>query len=934
MMVVSKADSLYTIPMSTNAHPQPAAISLPDIPALCANAREAALLTTEGEIKILSHEEAAHTIEGQSVLVCHAPYTRARLNFGDFYHFDVLELFAFTHPATFCVPTPHGVSKALGLTPPESFEDSPLALIQITRALLQDLQKDPFTDTANAADIASVMGQQGKGWPWTDFIFAALGQTYDPQLPVNGKTAMNIWRHLPEWAEEAPPPPPSHYGVSHEEIDERLAQLRGHGAEERPAQMQYAHTIGEAFAPLHDENKPHIVLAEAGTGTGKTLGYLAPASVWAEKNDGAVWISTYTKNLQRQINSELDRLYPTPEVKEAHVAVRKGRENYLCLLNLEDTAAAAALSRNPQHAIGAGIMARWAAATKDGDLSGADYPGWLTGLLGFHTSQGLADKRGECIYSACDHYHKCFVERSIRKAKHARIVIANHALAMISSALAGPGEEMPQRYIFDEGHHLFDAADSAFSAHLSAIETRDLRRWILGGEGGKRTSRARGLVKRAEDLAAGDTEAEAMLQRIMHEATCLTADGWTRRLKDSLPSGPTESFLHLVYKQTYARSPDRDGAYSLETPAHPLENDVLEAARALKKALKDLQKPMAGLARIFTKKLVEDEGHMDSDTRNRLDAVATALERRATMMLQAWIGMLDSLEHGETPDAFTDWLAIERVDGRAIDVGLYRHWINPIQPFAEAIKPHLHGMAITSATLNDTARAGARLLNPNTTELTLPSPFDYAKQTKVIIINDVNKNSLDQVAGATRALFEASGGGALGLFTAISRLRAVHGRIAQKLEENHIPLYAQHIDEMDSGTLVDIFREDERSCLLGTDAMRDGVDVPGNALRLVLFDRTPWPRPTILHKARREEFGGRQYDEALTRLKLKQAFGRLIRAHDDKGVFVMLDSALPSRLHDAFPPETEIIKCGLGEACAVIRGVIGYTEVRNDHLFL
>ena len=124
---------------------------------------------------------------------------------------------------------------------------------------------------------------------------------------------------------------------------------------------------------------------------------------------------------------------------------------------------------------------------------------------------------------------------------------------------------------------------------------------------------------------------------------------------------------------------------------------------------------------------------------------------------------------------------------------------------------------------------------------------------------------------------------------------------------------------MDTGTLVDIFREEENSCLLGTDAIRDGVDVPGDSLKLMVFDRVPWPRPNILHKARREAFGKKQYDDMLTRLKLKQAFGRLIRRADDKGIFVMLDGMMPTRLCGAFPEDVEIERVGLKQACETIQ---------------
>jgi ATP-dependent DNA helicase DinG len=425
-------------------------------------------------------------------------------------------------------------------------------------------------------------------------------------------------------------------------------------------------------------------------------------------------------------------------------------------------------------------------------------------------------------------------------------------------------------------------------------------------------------------------DAERALQEIIYEATCLTGEGWAKRLRDGAPSGPTENFLALVYKQVYARAEGRDGPYSLETQTWPLDEGISDKAKALKNALRKLQKPMQELVAAFRKKLANDEGLLDPDTRRRLDAVSQSLEKRAALTLQAWVNMLEMLESGQTQEEFVDWMEVERVGGKAVDVGLYRHWVDPMKPFAASVRPHIHGMAVTSATLRDDAknwdsaklRTGADYLTAQPNLVALESPFDYGKQTKIFVINDVRKDDLDQVAGAYRALFEASGGGALGLFTAIQRLRAVHDRIALPLEKKDITLYAQHVDAIDTGTLVDIFRDDVHACLLGTDATRDGVDVPGESLRLIVFDRVPWPRPTILHKARRERFGKKDYDEMITRLKLKQAFGRLIRRADDKGVFVMLDPMLPSRLQTAFPKDAALVKCGLAEAVQEIRAFL------------
>ena len=157
--------------------------------------------------------------------------------------------------------------------------------------------------------------------------------------------------------------------------------------------------------------------------------------------------------------------------------------------------------------------------------------------------------------------------------------------------------------------------------------------------------------------------------------------------------------------------------------------------------------------------------------------------------------------------------------------------------------------------------------------------------------------------GAYARLIEAAGGGTLGLFTAIQRLRGVHARIADRLARAGLPLLAQHVDPIDTGTLVDIFRDDARASLLGTDALRDGVDVPGESLRCVVMEQVPWPKPSILHRARRAVNGGAQHDDRIIRARLAQAFGRLIRRADDRGSFVILSAAVPSRLLEAFLQE-------------------------------
>ena len=406
-------------------------IRLPALPSLVLAPRFAVWLGVDGDLEQIEHGEAAKRLRQGPCLVAHARSVARRLRLDGFEGVDVLELFAFVRPAAFCLPTPRGLAAALHLAAPADHEDEALVLPDAARSLLAELaerSRDP-----SAKPVAETM--RNCGWAWGDAVLAALGvEDPGPLAPVR-PSGLQVWRRLEEWAEHAPEPPAGNKPVAEEEARGRLADLLGAKAEARPSQADYASAVSAAFVPREEDRRPNVVLAEAGTGVGKTLGYIAPASVWAEKNEGAVWVSTYTRNLQHQIDGELDRLYPDPVRKSLKAVVRKGRENYLCLLNLEE--AVNALPGMPQYGVALGLMARWAEATRDGDVQGGDFPAWLADLLGRGRTVGLADRRGECIYSACPHYSKCYIEKSIRRARRAEIVVANHALVMIQAALGG-----------------------------------------------------------------------------------------------------------------------------------------------------------------------------------------------------------------------------------------------------------------------------------------------------------------------------------------------------------------------------------------------------------------------------------------------------------------------------------------------------------------
>lgn len=882
-------------------------------PALHASHAGIWLRDVDGETRAIPKGEAVARAAETPVLLLNAPLAGQRLGYPDLNGLDLLELWAFVHPARFLVPTPKGLAAALaieGFTGRES--DIPALFHAAAERLLATLA-DPAWPVREGA-WTSAQSLHRLRWPWGPLVAPAVAKPREAERW--------LFSRLPEWEEAAPRPAPRTLTLPEGAVIDRLEDLTGEAAEPRPGQRAYAVAASAAFAPRQRRDAPNMVLAEAGTGIGKTLGYLAPASLWAAEAGGPVWISTYTKALQRQLDRESARIFPDPAVRAHRVVVRKGRENYLCLLNLEDALQGGFTGRA---AILAQLVARWAAYTRDGDMVGGDLPGWLATLFRRNGSTALTDRRGECVYAGCPHYRRCFIERAARASADADLVIANHALVMINAARGRETTHPPTRFVFDEGHHLFDAADSTFSTALSGQEAIEIRRWIIGPEGTSR-GRRRGLSARLSDVASYDSEGANAIEAARNAAQNLPSDDWLKRIVSGDPFGPVERLLAAARATVFARAAENgeaDAGYGLETELAEPDGNLVEAALAAAEALDALLKPLTRLAKRLEAVVEDAPDWLDGQARARVEGAIASLGWRCDTV-SAWLALLARIGGPADPD-FVDWIAVDRHEGREYDIGIHRHWLDPTRPLAETVLKSAHGVVVTSATLRnggdwDTAeaRTGAHHLPKPAERFSASSPFDYPRQSEVLIVTDIKRGDIPAMAGAYARLIEAAEGGALGLFTAIRRLRAVHARIADRLARAGLPLFAQHVDPIDTGTLVDIFRDDARASLLGTDALRDGVDVPGDSLRLVIMEGVPWPKPTVLHAARRLAGGGAAHDERLIRARLAQAFGRLIRRADDRGAFVILSAAMPSRLLSAFPEGVPVRRVSLDEAIIAV----------------
>src|SRR3546814_488219 len=646
----------------------------------------------DGQARAVSKGEAVGRAAETPVIFLNAPLMGQRLGYPDLSGLDLLELWAFVHPARFVVPTPKGLARALNLfigNGELAESDIPALYHAAAEALLTTLESPRWPEREGAWTAAQSLFRLR--WPWAQLVAQRI------RTPERAERW--LFSKLPEWEEKPARAQPRTISLDDEEVTDRLRSLTGEGAEQRPGQRAYAEAAAACFAPRAHRDQPNMLLAEAGTGIGKTLGYLSPASLWAEKADGAVWISTYTKALQRQLDRETERIYSDPATLRRKVVVRKGRENYLCLLNLEDALQGGFAGRA---ATLAHLVARWAAFTKDGDMVGGDLPGWLPTLFRRNGSTALTDRRGECVYAGCPHYRKCFIERAARASADADLVIANHALVMVNAARGREAGNRPTRIIFDEGHHLFDAADSTFAIALTGQETIELRRWVIGPEGSSR-GRRRGLAARLSDVASYDEEGARAIEAARNAALALPSDDWLKRINTGEPFGPVEAMLAAARGTVYARDAQdgADAGYGLETEMAELDGALVEAAQTAAEALDNLLRPLTRLGKRLEAVLEDAPDWLDGAARARIEGALGSLGWRCDMVA-GWLSLLSRVGGPADPD-YVDWLAIDRFEGREYDIGIHRHWLDPTRPVTEVVTKPAHGVIITSATLKAAA---------------------------------------------------------------------------------------------------------------------------------------------------------------------------------------------------------------------------------------
>ncbi len=651
---------------------------------------------------------------------------------------------------------------------------------------------------------------------------------------------------------------------------------REHAAfEDRPSQRAYAERIAKLY------NTGGIGLLEAGTGVGKSMGYLVPALRWAARNRERTVVSTNTINLQEQlVGKDLPFLEKALDDQKVRFALLKGWRNYVCLSRLESAEVSQATLFDDGTREELADLTNWASRTSDGSLS--DLPSQPRAEVW----DEIAAEPDLCQRFQCKHFEKCFVFKARRIAAQADVIVVNHHLLLSDVAVRRATNNWAEaavlpaysRLIVDEGHHLEDAAAN----HLGlSVTRRGLQRLFSRLE-----RRGRGL------LPALATRLSAM-RNLMSTASL---DLVEERLAPAVRGAREKSTLLFDLLDQVL---DASGGPVLRLTDDFANHHAWDAG--LRLALQDTR----GEIGILRDGLQMVRERLESA---ELDETALPMLGEVRAVVRRLENASDALRETLAPDAGTKTVRWMESKGREKSVAVSSVPLDLAPILREDLFRRVKTAVVTSATLatdGDFSFARSRLglteedVEPATG--VFPSPFHYDIQSLLVVPADVPQPNKEPAAHSTAVIgiikdvTEASKGGIFGLFTSHREVRLVAAELRAKGFERDWPLLVHGEHTRDE--LLRRFRVTRGAVLLGTSSFWEGVDVPGDALRGLVIAKLPFKVPTepltAAHCEAIERAGGDAFAEYMlphAALRLKQGFGRLIRTSTDSGVVVICDA--------------------------------------------
>jgi ATP-dependent DNA helicase DinG len=676
--------------------------------------------------------------------------------------------------------------------------------------------------------------------------------------------------------------------------------------EDRESQRAMAAAIARVY------NEGGIGLLEAGTGVGKSLGYLVPALRWAAANGERTIVSTNTINLQEQlVGKDLPFLERALSDQKVRFALLKGWRNYVCMARLEQASAGAAQLFDDGMAAEVANLVTWAERTSDGSLADLPVPPrpdvW----------DEVSAEGDLCTRMKCSHFDDCFVFKARRVAAQADVIVVNHHLLLADVAVRRTAQNWDDaavlpaygRLVVDEGHHLEDAA----AAHLGATVTRRALQRLVS----RLDRRGKGLLPALTMRLAASKDLLSTASLDLLEARLAPAVSGLRE-KSALLFDLLDTFIEQA-GQPVVR-------LTTSFAAHPIWDAGLR--RSLEDTLGEIELLHEGLG--LVRERIEGSAKLD-------EALAPLLnEMRAVAKRLQMAG--DGLRRALAPPPDDDSVRWVEVRGRERSVVVSSVPLDLAPILREDLFKRLDSTIVTSATLTAprgdvatdarrfdflAARLGLDDPELRATSAVFPSPFAYETQSLLVIPSDIPAPNVDAPghrAAVTRMTLDvvaASDGGVFVLFTSHGEVRQLAAELRARGVERRWALLVHGEERRDA--LLERFRRSGQAILLGTASFWEGVDVPGDALRALVIAKLPFKVPSEPVTAAQCEAivarGGDPFTEYMlphASLRLKQGFGRLIRTSTDRGVVAIADPRIVTKrygkgLLEALPPARRVI---------------------------
>lgn len=649
--------------------------------------------------------------------------------------------------------------------------------------------------------------------------------------------------------------------------------------EYRPQQVEMIRAVASAF------NDSATLLVEAGTGTGKSVAYLLPAIHWAVQNNQRVVISTNTINLQDQLFMkdipDLRKLVPF----DFKVALLKGRSNYLCLRRLEMLRRTDKPTKEEARVL-AKVLA-WLPSTVTGDsaeltLTGAENAVWAR----------LASDPDYCTPERCGgRSDKCFFYRARDKADRAHLLIVNHALLLSDVAMENLVLPEYKYLIIDEAHHLEARATEALSFQASRSSLELLFRALAHERGGLIGNLA-GALRHSNVPTRTRTQLQDMFNDVTQDTDHAVhgVHDFFRVLEDFLSRlelGPSETDNNYdrQIRLTHSRRLSPQWSH-IEITWEDFGSRFTKMRTGIEKIYNAWDKIVGYEVPSYIDLLQELSAAMRrvSETRAQLEAFITKPDAKGIYWVE---------------------IARGRDKKQAGDISLHAAPLYVGDLLQKKLFAGKEATILTSATLSvnkNFSYIKSRLgIGDWADELQVGSPFDFAQSATLYVPLDVPEPGAPgyqkTVEAALVELFRATRGRALALFTSHSQLQSTYRAITRPLEEDEIVVIAQNLDGS-RRQVLETFKTQERTVLLGTKSFWEGIDVVGDALSCLVIARLPFSVPSDpIFAARSETFEDSfaQYAVPEAVLRFRQGFGRLIRSKKDRGIVVVLDRRVLSK---------------------------------------